>query len=185
MIKEFKPVILFLGKFLVLYFVFNIIYGYFVESFENKPDAMTEFVSMQTSKLIALFNQTGEEIGTESSDSGQYVFIQKGERAILSVYEGCNGLNVFIVFISFVLSFRPPQKEWIWFIPLGMIVIHLFNLGRIGLLFFISQHYPDQMYFMHKFGFTAIIYVSVFALWWWWVTEKRFQHSSPKRKESV
>ncbi|MCX2745215.1 exosortase family protein XrtF [Mangrovivirga sp. M17] len=185
MIKEFKPVILFLGKFLILYFVLNIIYGYYVESFKNKPDPMTEYVSRQTAKVISLFNDTGKEIKTSSSDKGQYVYINKGDHSVLSVYEGCNGLNVFIVFVSFVLSFRPPQKEWIWFIPMGLIVIHIFNLGRIGLLFFITQHYPDQMYFMHKFGFTAIIYLSVFGLWWWWVTGKKFQLSTRKGSERV
>ncbi|NMM48032.1 exosortase family protein XrtF [Marinigracilibium pacificum] len=175
MLKEYKPILLFLAKFLILYFILNLVYGYYVESFGDHPDSMTEFVSKQTASAISFFSNSDNSISSFSPVNGKYVYILKGEQSVLSVYEGCNGINVFIVFLCFVLSFRPSQKEWLWFIPLGLIIIHLFNLIRIGLLFYIAQYFPSKMAFMHKFGFTAIIYIVVFALWWWWVSGKRFQ----------
>jgi exosortase/archaeosortase family protein len=57
----------------------------------------------------------------------------------------------------------------LWFIPAGLIVIHIFNLGRISLLYFVAQRYEEYFYLFHKYFFTAIIYVVVFLLWALWV----------------
>ena len=52
LLKEFKPALFFLGKFLALYFASNILYGVFIESHGTAPDAVTRLVSNQTSWLL-------------------------------------------------------------------------------------------------------------------------------------
>jgi exosortase/archaeosortase family protein len=59
-----------------------------------------------------------------------------------------------------------------WFVPTGLLIIHVVNLARIGLLFFVAEYQPDFMYFTHKYFFTAILYIIIFLLWMIWV--KRF-----------
>jgi hypothetical protein len=36
-------------------------------------------------------------------------------------------------------------------------------------LFLVSEYMPKAMYFTHKYFFTAILYVVIFALWLWWI----------------
>jgi exosortase family protein XrtF len=93
------------------------------------------------------------------------------------VYEGCNGLNVMIIFVAFLVAFGPIGRTLAWFIPLGLFIIHLVNLARIGLLFWVSLYMPKYMYFTHKYFFTAILYVVVFVLWIWWV--RRYASDKP------
>ena len=91
-----------------------------------------------------------------------------GERTV-SVFEGCNSLNVIIVMLAFLVAYQGRAKYYLWFIPLSIVVIYIANLIRIDALVFVSVYLPDYMYFTHKYFFTAFIYAVVFLLWFWWV----------------
>jgi len=54
--------------------------------------------------------------------------------ARVKVIEGCNGLAVMIMFLAFLLGFPGPWKQKAWFIPAGLLVIHLFNIARVAVL---------------------------------------------------
>ena len=92
-------------------------------------------------------------------------------KGIVSVYEGCNGLNVAIVFLAFLLAFGPYEKKLVWYAVLGLLILHLSNLLRIVLLFVVSIQMPHFLYFTHKYLFTAFIYFFVFLLWLGWVAK--------------
>jgi exosortase family protein XrtF len=165
-LKEFRPTLLFLVKFFVLYLVGNLLYGAWITSWYPRPDPLTTSVTEQSSSILNVFGWETEayEHGTKPT-----TYIATREKAIVSVYEGCNGLNVVIVFLSFLLAFGPYTKKLLWFIPLGLLVIHLSNLARIVLLAFVSEFMPKYLYFTHKYLFTAFIYLFVFLLWIQWV----------------
>jgi exosortase family protein XrtF len=165
-LKEFKPTILFLVKFFGLYLAGNLLYGAYVTDWYPRPDAVTTLVTEQSSAILNLF---GWETEAYEHTSKPTTYIATEEKAIVSVYEGCNGLNVVVVFLSFLLAFGPYTKKMFWFIPLGIVVIHLSNLARIVLLAVVSEHLPGFLYFTHKYLFTAFIYLFVFLLWVWWV----------------
>ena len=163
---EFKPTILFLVKFIGIYVVVNLMYGWYVSSYLPGPDPATSVVSIHTS---AVLNACGWSTETSDNSSRPTTEISLQHRDVLSIYEGCNGLNVMIIFIAFLIAFGPMNRNLIWFIPMGLIIIHLMNLARIGVLFWVSLYKPDFMYFLHKYLFTAILYVVVFVLWIAWV----------------
>ncbi len=168
LLKEFGPSIWFLVRFLGIYLVGSLLYGLYVNSYVPEPDPVTIFVSEQTSQVLSWF---GEENKTLVQGHKTGVLIYNNDRSVLSVYEGCNGLNVFIIFVGFLLAYGRPKKALLWFIPLGLILIHLFNLARIALLYNVTLYYPDYTYFTHKYLFTAIIYGAVFLIWMWWVVK--------------
>jgi exosortase/archaeosortase family protein len=74
-----------------------------------------------------------------------------------------------IVFLSFVLAMGPYVKPMTWFIPAGLLVIHLLNLLRVWGLFLVAVKLPEQFYFVHKYLFTSILYAVVFVLWFIWI----------------
>jgi exosortase family protein XrtF len=88
---------------------------------------------------------------------------------ILRVYEGCNGINVMIVFVAFLFAFQGLSRRGSVFILIGLMIIHLANLLRIVLLFWVAKEYQIYFYYVHKYIFTAILYVIVLLLWWVWV----------------
>jgi len=94
---------------------------------------------------------------------GPTVLLSNDVKVILSVYEGCNGINVMIVFVAFLAAFGGSLKKMSWFLPAGIILIHLSNLARIILLYFVAVGYRHYFYYVHKYIFTAVIYMMVFA----------------------
>jgi exosortase family protein XrtF len=169
-IQEFKPTIYFLLKFSGLYVVGNVLYGWFVHSYYPGVDPITGWVTTQTSDLLGLMGW--DTVVSNQIRKATSNIIYEG-RSILAVFEGCNGVNVMIIFVSFLLAFGPYTKKLMWFIPAGLGVIHIFNLFRIFLLFFVSIEMPRYMYFTHKYFFTAILYVVIFLMWIYWLQKNK------------
>lgn len=166
MFKEFKPSILFLVKFVGTYLVLNLLYGFYIESRHPRPDEATALVTRHTSFALSLL---GEENTATESPTRPNVTLADGHREVIAVYEGCNGLNIIIIFLAFVLAFGKPGKKLLWFIPMGVAIIYLLNIARIATLFYVSKYMEQYLYFTHKYLFTAILFGGVFFLWYWWV----------------
>ena len=162
----YKRPLFFVLKFVLLYVVMNVLYALYVNAYLPGPDAITKLVTRQTSYILQVL---GEETSSTPSAERAYVYLSTPESGnVLSVYEGCNAINVVIIFLAFLLAL-PFNQVLLWFVPLGLLIIHLSNLARIALLYFVSLHYPDAMYFVHKYLFTAFIFAVVFVLWFWYV----------------
>jgi exosortase family protein XrtF len=174
-IKDFKPTIIFLVKFVGLYFVLNLLYGFYVESYDRRPDSATVWVTNQTAGIL---NVIGWKTETKDHPKKPTTAIHYQGRGIVSVYEGCNGINVVIIFLCFLVGFGPMNKKLAWFAPLGVIIIHVVNLGRIIGLFFVVIYLPKALYFSHKYLFTTIIYAVVFGLWLIWLRMNYFKKAS-------
>jgi exosortase family protein XrtF len=172
-IKEFRPTIVFLGWFIGLYLIGNLLYGIYVTSFKPGPDPVTRWVTENSGFIL---KACGWPVKVSDYPGKSTTVIWHEGRAVLSVYEGCNGINTMIIFVVFLIAFGPIDRKLIWFIPLGLIIIHLMNLLRITFLFFIAEYYPGAMYFIHKYVFTGILYIVIFVLWILWV--KKFSIST-------
>ncbi len=173
-IKEFKPTIFFLVKFIGIYVVANLLYGVFVTAYTPQPDPVTRIVSEHTSGVLHVLGWQTETRDDIRKPTTQLICDGK---SVLAIYEGCNGINVMIIFVAFLMAFGPVNRTLLWFIPVGLIILHAMNLLRIGLLFYVSLFMPRFMYFTHKYFFTAILYVVVFVLWVWWV--KKYAKEKP------
>lgn len=176
--REFRPTIFFLLKFVGLYLVGNLLYGFYITSFEPRPDPVTHSVSEQTGIIL---NVCGYSIDVRDRETRPTTDLNYLGKAKLSIYEGCNGINIMVIFVAFLLAFGPVARPLIWFVPLGLLIIHFANLCRILLLFFVSEYMPKAMYFTHKYFFTAILYVVIFALWLWWI--KRYSVSAKNAEQ--
>jgi exosortase family protein XrtF len=166
LLQEFKPALLFLGKFLTIYFVGNIVYGIYIESFADRPDPITRFVTNQS---VAVLNQVGFQSAAKDHDTQPKIGVSENGKTVLYVFEGCNGINVMIVFIAFMFAFGGPGKPLAIFLPAGIITILLFNLLRIALLFYLALNNERHFYYYHKYLFTATLYLVTFGMWALWV----------------
>lgn len=169
-LHQFKPALLFLARFLAVYVVGNVLYGLFIESYGHHPDPATRVVTQQTA---ALLRATGEEVTAEDNPFGAQVLINNDGGTVLRVFEGCNGINVMIVFVAFIVAFGGPLRKMAWFTLMGLLVIHLANLLRVSLLYVVATRFEEYFYLYHKYLFTAILYVLVFGLWVSWVGIRR------------
>ena len=166
LLKEFKPSILFLVKFLGAYLILNLLYGLYINSYSPEPDPVTFIVTEQTSWML---NLLGNETTILKDEARPNVHLNNEERGILAVFEGCNGLNTLIVFVSFLIAYGQLKKKLLWFIPLGVVVIHFFNLVRVGALYYITVYFDQYLYFTHKYLFTGFLFGIIFIMWYIWV----------------
>jgi len=91
----------------------------------------------------------------------------------LWIGDPCNGLTLFALFTGFVVAFPGSIKRKAWFIPLGLVFIHIFNILRIVALALIIYYFPDPevLDFNHNYTFTILVYSAVFALWYIWAVK--------------
>ena len=172
--KEFRPTIFFLLKFVGLYLVGNLAYGAYITAYYPLPDPVTHAVSVQIAQVLQAL---GWPVTADDDLYKATTLLTHEGEAVLAVYEGCNGVNIMIIFVAFLAAFGPYKKPMLWFLPLGLVTIHGMNLARIAGLFFVSRFLPDLSYFTHKYLFTAFLYVVIFALWWGWI--RKFGNRQP------
>jgi len=163
---EYKPAILFLLRFLGIYVLGNVLYGLWIVSYGTVADPFTQLVTSNSASLLTFI---GYDASTFISGLAPNVSLQLAGKTVVNVYEGCNAINVSILFVAFLFAYKGSFKKTLLFSGIGLVAIYLFNLLRIAGLFLVAKFFPDQLYLMHKFIFTGIIYAFVFGLWFVWV----------------
>lgn len=97
------------------------------------------------------------------------------------VGSNCNAITLFSLFSVFILAYPGNQKHKAWFIPLGIIAIHILNILRVVSLALIANYYPEYLNFNHTYTFTFMVYAFIFLLWIIWVnkfaTKPAYTHS--------
>lgn len=96
---------------------------------------------------------------------------------LLWIGDPCNGVSLFAVFALFLITYPGPWRHKAWFIPLGLLSIHLINVVRIAALCIVVTIDYELLNFNHDYTFYVVVYGWVFLLWFLWV--KRFARNAP------
>jgi len=182
MISTAKPAIRFLIVFLAAYLGLSLSYGFWIETRGNKADWFTWEVTKEVTALVA---RKGTEVTLQPNTNSPTILVRNADRVVLEVFEGCNGVNVMIVFVSFVLAFGGVDKLRMGVFMLGgMTLIHLANLARLYALYSLALQKSELFYYYHKYIFTASLYAMIFALWWVWISRlsewRSLTHGKPE-----
>ena len=184
MLKEFKnnPYFRFTFLAIILYVVWYIIYEAWLH-----PSGIWDRIIINN--LVVLTNIVLENIGyipipDDPTLSRRIVGID----GTLGVWIGdpCNGFSLFALFLIFMITYPGPWKQKLWYIPAGLLAIHIINVLRIVALTIILDVKPEWLDFNHNYTFNIIVYSFVFFLWYIWA--KKFAGpylDSKKPKEDV
>ena len=83
--------------------------------------------------------------------------------------EPCNGVKIFGLFSIFIICFEGNFKNKLWFIPLGISIIHFLNILRIASLTIIAAINPYFLNFNHNVTFQISVYGIMLVLWFFWI----------------
>lgn len=164
-----NPFYQFLLKALILYLSYYLIYELWLRPQRWLDMLVISNLETASSFILKALNFT---LIQESSD----VFIRTigidGTNG-LWIGDPCNGLTLFALFAGFVIAYPGSLKTKLWFIPLGLIMIHLLNILRIVALVVIVYYFPDPevLDFNHTYTFTMLVYGFVFGLWYIWANK--------------
>lgn len=78
---------------------------------------------------------------------------------------GCSGLKQMFIWMCLILTVRGGWKHKAWFIPLGWVCCHAFNILRIFLIALLIEHHPDWFHVLHDYIFKYLFYAMLFGLW--------------------
>lgn len=169
--SEYKPFLFFLAKFFGTYLVLTFAYQTYLSEFDAENfevDGFTELVSEQSKQLLSLFDSHSY---TKPNLKEQSVNLFYHSKWVARIVEGCNALSVIILFVSFVFAFTGKFKQTIFFVIIGSLVIHVFNIIRIVLLSMAIFHFNQYQEILHSVIFPLFIYGIVFVLWVVWVNK--------------
>nr|WP_259073182.1 exosortase/archaeosortase family protein [Salinibacter ruber] len=86
----------------------------------------------------------------------------------IRVVDGCNGLASIGLFVGFVVAY--PGHAWrrALFIPLGILVVYLSNVGRVSGLLLLQKYWGTGFDVAHSVGAPMFFYTVIFGLWVLW-----------------
>ena len=166
---KYKSVIRFIVTFLAVYGVLTIGYNVYLNASDGSkfyPDYLTHLVAEHTN---ALLNSVGYQTDIVAHPSEPSIKIIINGKYVARVIEGCNGISIIIMFLSFIVAFAGKFKTTFFYGLAGSIIIYAFNLIRIVILSIGLYHYPWRREILHTVIFPMLIYGTVFLLWMVWV----------------
>jgi exosortase family protein XrtF len=165
----YKPFLLFLASFFGTYVLLSLCYQFFLNGFDsNKTDSITHFVAQNTEAVLSWFYQL---VRVEEVVNEPFYSIYFQNKSVARIVEGCNGISVIILFISFVIAFSGSFKNTLLFVFGGSLFIYILNVLRIAALTVLLYYFPKQEHLLHGVLFPLIIYGVVFVLWVIWVNK--------------
>lgn len=178
MIKRFvqNPFFRFLIIGTLAYLSWVVLYQYYIEP-ETSFDEWVIHVIIKTSEFF--MNSMGFEL-TPYQDGRFSNHIGVLGSSGVTVGAPCNGLVLLVLFLIFILAFPGKWIHKFWFIPLGVVLIHIVNCFRVIALALIVVDHPEWLDFNHDYTFTVVVYSFVFFLWYVWVNK-----FSPLKKKNI
>jgi len=173
--KEFKPIILFIAKFFLVYIILTVLYSWYLQPFlyeQHITDPITSWMADVSSDMMRLLGFDAKTVQVEGETFKR--FYLDGSYASM-VNEGCNAISVVIIFMSFIVAFSNGLFKTLSFIVVGLVLLLITNIFRIAFLTYIYRHLPEFSKSAHDYLFPGIIYGMVVILWFVWVNKFAFK----------
>lgn len=85
---------------------------------------------------------------------------------LIRIADACNGLEMFVLFLGFILAYPSKWRLKVGFGILGMALLVSVNVMRCVVLSTIQIHLPHFTVFAHHYIFNVLTYITVFYLWY-------------------
>jgi len=166
MLKDFKPVLSILLRFIVIYLVLLFAYQFYLNSF--KADGLDPFSQIVARQVTSIQNVMGFPTLLYNDVKNEQVWFYVKKNYATRMVEGCNAISVMILFTSFVFAFYKGSKTFI-FVLAGLVLLYVMNIIRIAGLNIVVTDHKEYGKIFHDFIFPAVIYGTVIILWLIWI----------------
>lgn len=166
MLKDFKPVLSILLRFIIVYVVLLLLYQFYLNRFAQL--GLDPFSRCIAERVKDLQDFMGYPTSLYDDIKGKQVYFKVKNIYATRMVEGCNAISVMILFASFVFAFYKGKKTVI-FILSGLLLLYVMNVFRIAGLNIVMTDYIQYGKIAHDFIFPAVIYGTVVLLWLIWI----------------
>lgn len=166
MLKDFKPVLNILLRFIVIYLVLLFAYQFYLNS--GKEDGLDPFSRMIANQVVSIQKASGFPTLLYDDVKNEQMWFYVRGNYVSRMVEGCNAISVMILFIAFVFAFYKGSKTFVFALA-GLVLLYIMNLLRIIGLNVVMVDYKEYGKIFHDFIFPAVIYGTVVVLWLVWI----------------
>lgn len=140
----------------ILVIAWELLYNFILKPTGIPDDQLTAAVQFGAIKILSLFYSN---IGQDGN-----IIILDGENAV-SIARQCNGLELIVLYLGFIICLPSNPKKMILFSVVGLAVIYILNIIRSALLAVMYLQDHSLTDFAHHYVFKLIIYAVVFLGW--------------------
>ncbi|AYN00555.1 exosortase family protein XrtF [Chryseobacterium sp. 3008163] len=166
MLKDFKPVLGILLRFIIIYLVLLFGYQFYLNSF--KAQGLDPFSRLIADHVVLVQNALNYPSRLYDDVPNEQMYFYVKDKTVTRMVEGCNAVSVIILFVAFVFAFYKGTKTFV-FIVAGLVALYIMNILRIAGLNIVTRDYSQYNKIAHDYVFPAIIYGSVVILWMIWI----------------
>jgi exosortase family protein XrtF len=150
------------------------IFWYFLYEYYLKPVTGFDLVIIDglvriAESILQILGYTITDYGYVDGDCRSHIGID-GSMGV-TIGAPCDGSVLFALFVAFIAAFPGPWKHKLWYLPVGVLFVHLVNVLRVVGLAVVVHWNENWLSFNHDYTFTLIVYSFVFLLWWIWVNK--------------
>ena len=164
------PIRLFLGKALLFFIVWKVVYSFFLYDSKFLDYPLTTHVAEASSVFLnnsmLLSGFTTQRVFTEDNSLIiEASEIYHNDNLVLLIADACNGLELMVLYIGFIVCM--PSKFWrkIIYILLGVLFIDIINILRCSGLIYLREYFHAYFDFAHHYLFKAVVYAATFLMW--------------------
>jgi exosortase family protein XrtF len=84
---------------------------------------------------------------------------------VLHIADGCNGLELMVLYSGFIFCFPSNRSRKLWYIIFGVLILDSLNIFRCAALGYVKEYYHPYFNISHHFIFKAIVYTVIVILW--------------------
>jgi len=182
-----KQIRLFLGKAFLFFVVWKIIYNVFLYDAKYLDRALTAHVGTTS---VTLINSLGAMNGfvskremTDNDNLGilkdEVSVIYHNDKVVLNIANVCNGLELMVLYIGFIICMPSTFFRKFLYIILGLIVLDGINILRCVGLIYLREYYAIYFQFAHHYLFNAMVYTGTFIMWILYSRKIQFKNETP------
>lgn len=106
-------------------------------------------------------------------------FLYLDGRKIVGIADACNALELYILYIGFLLAYPSSIKRVFLFSIIGIVLIYLANIIRLTLLGEMYLHQMKARDIAHHYIFKMVVYGLTFGLWVLFVKKTQYDEPEP------
>lgn len=168
------PIRLFLGKAFLFFVIWKIIYGVFLYNSNTLDNLLTNHVGTASVQILNNFTSLSgftekeeiysEILGGEIIEHKSFAIYHYNYK-VLNIAHACNGLELLVLYIGFIVCMPSSFKRKLLYIVIGVIILDIVNILRCVGLIYLREYFHAYFQFAHHYLFKVIVYSTTFLLW--------------------
>ncbi len=159
----------FFFKAVILFVIWKLLYIFLLMPAGIPNNFLTNSTALGTAKFLSAFTST--KAYPHYTTKSAFVYNEKKEA--VGIGHSCNALEVYILYIGFILCIPSSYLRQLLYILIGISLIYLSNLLRCAGLFYLVTDHSPFFHVAHKYVFKFVLYALVFLLWYFYTKPKK------------